>query len=69
MARDGMMARTTLLFLQVLDVLFQSFIHSTWVKNYCQIYGLVDFFFHFRWLKPEVVFLVFFFSSFIVSVA
>lgn len=55
MARDGMMTRTTLLFIQVLDVLFQSFTHSTWVKNYYQIYGLVDFFFHFRWLKPEVL--------------
>lgn len=32
MTGDGMMARTTLVFLQVLDVFFQSFIHATWVK-------------------------------------
>ena len=32
MTGDGMMARTTLVFLQVLDVFFQSFIHATRVK-------------------------------------
>lgn len=45
MARDGLMARTTLLLLQVLHVLFQSFIHSTRVKNDYHTYGLEDFFF------------------------
>lgn len=51
MARDGLMARTTLLLLQVLHVLFQSFIHSTRVKNDYHTYGLEDFFFLFLMIK------------------
>lgn len=43
MTRHKMLVRTTLVFLQVLDVLFQSFVNATWV-NLTQIHALEDVF-------------------------